>query len=174
VPAKPAATAPWPKDFQVAINLVIGGSAGTGYRPYVAFWVENADHEMIRTLCILGDDSRFINHLTGWRNSSRDAYYVGITRATRPKGLYTVVWDGRDDDDLPVAQGTYRICVELVREEGRHTSTAAVLVCDGQPHTVDLAATVESGASKIDYGPKSAKPADSSAPVDTPKKVNTP
>jgi len=178
-PSKPAAAAPWPKNFQVAINLLIGGSAGVGptgvgYRPYVAFWVEDSDHQMVRTLCILGDDSRFINHLTGWRNASRDAYYVGITRATRPKGTYTVVWDGRDDDDQPVPQGTYRICVELVREEGRHATTAAMIVCDGQPHDVDLAATVESGVSKIVFGPKSVPSADPSVPVDIPKKINTP
>jgi thiamine biosynthesis lipoprotein ApbE len=174
VAAKPAAPAPWPKGFQVAVNLLIGGSAGKGYRPYVAFWVEDTDGRMVRTLCLLGDDTRFINHLTGWRNASRDAYYVGVTRATRPNGLYTVVWDGLDDDDRPVPQGTYRVCVELVREQGRHTSTTATVVCDDQPHTVDLAATVESGASKVEFGPKpvvSAKPA---TPMDTPKINNPP
>jgi hypothetical protein len=164
-PASPEAptdaSSAWPKDFQVTVNLIIGGSATPpkSYRPYAAFWIENADHELIRTLCVLGNDSRFNNHLTTWKRAGGYFVYASpVTRATRPQGLYSVVWDGRDDYNAPVPKGTYTVWVELVREEGRHTQTSATIVCDNEPHSVDLAATVESGASKIEYGPKPVAP----------------
>ena len=110
----------WPKDFQVTIGLDIGTPSlpAKSYRPYIAFWVENASHQMVRTLGVLGNDSRFVNHLTTWRRAGGAAFALSfITRATRPNGVYSIAWDGRDDDGQPVPQGSYTICVELVREE---------------------------------------------------------
>ncbi|MEI6861901.1 MAG: DUF2271 domain-containing protein [Verrucomicrobiota bacterium] len=128
-----------------------------GYRPYIAFWIENSDHQMIRTLAVLGNDSRFVNHLTAWRRAGGVNYALNaVTRATRPNGIYTIVWDGRDDYGRPMLQDTYTICVELVREEGRHVTATATIVCSSEPTEAVLAATVESGASKVIFGPKPA------------------
>jgi len=55
-----------------------------------------------------------------------------------------------------VPQGAYTLKVEINREHGRHTTSSIALTCDGQPHSFDLAATVESDASKVEYGPKPA------------------
>ncbi len=148
----------WPKDFQVTIALDIGTPAIVkGYRPYIAFWIEDSDHQMIRTLGVLGKDSRFANHLSGWRRAGGVNYALSaVTRATRPNGIYTIAWDGRDDYGHPMPQDTYTICVELVREEGRHVTTTATIVCGAGPAEAVLAATVESGTSQVAYGPKPA------------------
>lgn len=134
------------------------------YRPYVAFWIQDAEGYLVRTLGVLGNDSRFNSHLTGWRRAGGYfAYNSPVTRATRPSGIYTLTWDGRDDYGLPLPKGTYTVWVELVREEGRHTQTSATIVCDDTPHSAELAATVESGVSKITYGPKPTTPSASVA-----------
>ncbi len=167
----------WPKDFQVTIGLDIGTPSlpAKSYRPYIAFWVENASHQMVRTLGVLGNDSRFVNHLTTWRRAGGAAFALSfITRATRPNGVYSIAWDGRDDDGQPVPQGSYTICVELVREEGRHVTTTAVIACGDVPAMVELAATVESGLSKIEFGPKPAATATAPVRAVEPPKTNLP
>jgi len=169
----PAAAAPsgpaWPKGFQVGINLVIGGqSGGRGKRPYVAVWVENADHKLVRTISVFGGSGKYQSELTAWRAASVGTSPVAlraVTRATRPPGTYPLVWDGLDSSGKPVPPGTYTLKVELNQEHGNHVSTQTVLTCDGQPHTLSLPATVMSDVSAVTYGPKPASaPAPAAAP----------
>ena len=131
-----------------------GGRGGT--RAYVAIWVEDADHKLVRTVSVLGSKDKYLGDLTTWvqiagRPSPQSR---SVTRASRPNGLYSVVWDGLDDHGKPVPKGIYTIKVELNREHGRHATVSAILPCDDKPHTADLAASVESDASTISYGPK--------------------
>jgi hypothetical protein len=131
-----------------------GGRGGT--RAYVAIWVEDGAHKLVRTLSVLGSKDKYVGELTAWiQVAGRPGPQTrSITRASRPNGLYTVVWDGLDDHGKPVPQGTYTIKVELNREHGRHATVSTTLACDDKPHTADLAASVESDASSISYGPK--------------------
>jgi thiamine biosynthesis lipoprotein len=147
-----------------------GGRGGRGpgaqKRAYVAIWIEDTDRKFVRTVTVLGDNARWVPELTAWYQAAGypDLRNVrSTTRATRANGLYTFAWDGLDQAGKPVPQGTYTIKVEINREHGRHPPPVnAVIICDGQPHSVDLAATVESDASKIEYGPK---PVPTPAPV---------
>jgi thiamine biosynthesis lipoprotein len=131
-----------------------GGRGGT--RAYVAIWVEDARHKLVRTISVLGSKPKYIGELTAWAQAAGrpGPQTSSITRASRPNGLYSVVWDGLDDHGKPMPQGTYTIKVELNREHGRHATVSATLVCDDKPHIADLAASVESDASTISYGPK--------------------
>ena len=199
-PAKPAAAAAWPIDFQVTVNVAIGagsasaaptaglgasgtpgvgsggsgmprggpggfggpGARGFGKRAYVAIWVEDANHKLVRSIQVLGQNPRYLGELTAWYQAvgRPDPQLTrSITRATRPNGLYSVVWDGLDDRGQPVKQGAYTIKVEINREHGRHATVSTILTCDAQPHSADLAATAESDVSRLDYGPKPAPPA---------------
>jgi thiamine biosynthesis lipoprotein ApbE len=163
-PPAPPPTVPWPKDYQITFDLMIGppnaggGQGGRGNnRPYIAIWVEDSDHQIVRTLSLLGTESNYRSDLIAWRRASvgtSPALIKAVTRATRPNGLYTVSWDGTDNRDRPVPQGTYSLCIEIDHERGHHITAKTEITCDGQPHTVVFAPTAESGASKIDYAAK--------------------
>ncbi|MEI6861900.1 MAG: DUF2271 domain-containing protein [Verrucomicrobiota bacterium] len=191
---KPAAAIAWPKNFRTTISLNIGVSAATsapngfggpvgrggpggfggrggpgGFkRAYVAIWIEDAEHKLVRTLAVLGDNSRYVTELSSWYQAigRPDLRSIrAITRATRPNGLFTIAWDGLSDKGQPVPQGTYTVRIEINREHGRRALLTALLPCDEQPHTIDLAASVESEASKIEYGPKATDAPDAPAPA---------
>ncbi len=144
-----------------------GRGPGGQKRAYVAIWVEDAQHKLVRTVAVLGDNPRYVPELTAWYQAvgHPDLRNVrSITRATRANGLYTIAWDGLDNAGQPVPQGAYTIKVEINREHGRHTTGSAVVNCDTQPHSVDLSATAESDVSKVEYGPKPAPAATPPAP----------
>jgi hypothetical protein len=130
-----------------------------GKRPYVAIWVVNANNRVIRVLGVLGNNPRYETDLTSFRNAVRtfdQTKIRSVTRASRPNGLYSVVWDGLDEKGQAMPQGTYTVWIEINREHGRHALAKAVVACDDQPHSIAIAATVESSASKAEYGPKPA------------------
>jgi len=166
-PANPVAALPWPKNFEVTVNLVIGapanaasgGRAGRpGKRPYVVIWVKDAGRKFVRTICLFGNNPNYQSDLTTWYSASApggdDDFIHSVSRATRSAGTYPVVWDGTDDFGKPVPQGIYTITVEINREDGRHVSTNTPIACDAAPHTAELTATVETGISQVTYGPK--------------------
>lgn len=161
----PAPAVPWPKDFQVTFDLMIGppnagggGSGGHGNnRPYVAIWVEDEDHQHVRTLSVLGTESNYRSDLIAWRRSSAGmtlAQIKAVTRATRPNGLYSVTWDGTDNHQRPVPQGTYYLCIEIDHERGHHITAKTAVTLGGKPQVVEFAPTAESGTSKIEYAAK--------------------
>jgi hypothetical protein len=171
-PSAPAAAqpaAPWPKNFQVTVNLVIGAPATAagagggrggrgGKRPYVVIWVKDAQRKFVRTVCLFGNNPNYQSDLTTWYAASApggdDEFIHSVSRATRAPGTYSVVWDGTDDFGKAVPQGVYTITVEFNREDGRHVSTNTTIACDGAPHAATLTSTVESGVSQVSYGPK--------------------
>jgi len=136
-----------------------GGRGMMGKRPYVAIWIEDSNSKVIRVLGVLGNNPRYMADLTTFRTVVRaldQTKIRSVTRASRPNGLYSVVWDGLDMNGKAMPKGTYSVVIEINREHGRHAMANAVVVCDDQPHSVDIAATVESSASKVEYGPKPA------------------
>ncbi len=142
-----------------------GGRGGFGKRAYVAVWIEDSNHKLVRTLTVLGDNSRYVTELTSWYQAvgRPDLRSIrSITRPSRPNGQFNLVWDGYDDKGSPLPQGDYTIKVEFNREHGRHAMVSTLLTCDAQPHTAELAASAESDVSKIEYGPRPAAPTDTS------------
>ncbi len=191
-PATPPTTAaetpagePWPKDFQVTINLSLKtpaaqGGRGGAKRPYVAVWVENTAGKHLRTLAVWGNNPRWQPELSKWWKDAEEASpsaLASITRATRPDGEYSVVWDGHDEEGKKLPMGDYKIFVEINREHGTHGLETVTVPCQTAAKTFDLHGTGESNASKIIYGlpatPKAApastdKPA-APAPTDAAK-----
>jgi thiamine biosynthesis lipoprotein ApbE len=149
----------WPKDFQVSINLEIKAQVqGRTKRPYVAVWIEDANEKIVRTVTIWGTKDKYISELSYWWDAAGGdqafSIYKSISRATRPAGKYTIAWDGLDDQGNALPKGDYTVCVELNREEGHHGMESAVVSCRDEQKSADLAATAESEASTIEYGPK--------------------
>ncbi len=161
----PVAAAHWPAGFQLTLPVILkkhaaGPSPGGGprpkeiYRPYVVVWVEDAKGKVVRTITVWGTDERYQRKLTTWTNElgrSNESALV-TARATRPPGSYTVVWDGKDDVGRRLPMGTYKISLELCREEGHHVFGEATVHCTTEPVTASMTETAESDASTVAYG----------------------
>jgi thiamine biosynthesis lipoprotein ApbE len=170
--SKPSTKA-WPKDYQLSIDIALkdpnapvagaepggprrGRGSGGYRRPYVAIWIEDAQHKVVRTINLWGNDPKWSHELSHWWQASKGAPRDtrSITRATRPAGKYTVAWDGNNDNGAPAPTGTYTVVVEINREHGRHVKETAVIECDQSPAATDLKASAESDASRIQFGPR--------------------
>jgi len=153
-----AAAAAWPTNFQISINLNLKPpTGGRGSRPYVAVWVQDSNTNLVRTITVWGSQWRWLQELNTWwkvGDKYTDAYAQSITRATRAPGNYVIAWDGLNDKKQPVPQGKYKIFLEINREHGRHVTESATIECGKEEQSAEIRATPESGASKVDYGPK--------------------
>lgn len=146
----------WPEGFQVAVNVALKSPEGFRFkRPYVAVWIENHDQKVVRTLAIWGTQGRYLPELTKWWRATGGDHSViqAVSRATRQPGAYTLAWDGLDQRGEPLPAGEYKIWVEINREHGHHVYESASLACGTEPASVELRATAESDAARIDYGP---------------------
>jgi thiamine biosynthesis lipoprotein len=152
--------AAWPADFQVNLTVTIPESYDNPRfrKPYLAIWMENADAKPVRTLAVWGKDSRWLKELPQWwKFAKSDGPLVkAVTRPTRSPGKYTLVWDGKDDKNAPLPQGTYTIHVEVHREHGKLVRQSGKLVCQGEPATITLPKNAEAGDTLIEYAKKKA------------------
>jgi FAD:protein FMN transferase len=168
-PATPVAN--WPVGYEVRIALTLTGqgsadaSGGRGrgrggrgsYRsPYVAVWADDTRGRPIRTIAVWGQQWRYLGELPDWWAFARNdtALNTTATRATRPAGEYTVVWNGVDDKGAAVPAGSYRINLEVSREHGTYARRAGVIACTSAPATVTLAESGEFAPVTITYGPR--------------------
>ena len=159
--AAPAPASLWPKDFQVSVTVALKAQMGGrgGKRPYMAVWVEDANHKLVRTISVFGTAQKYLPELTNWWSLVRgnQAASRSVTRATRPAGEYTVVWDGFDTSGKPVPRGDYTVFIEINREHGSHVVQSAKIACaDVAVAVPPLNATSESDSAKFGYGPKPA------------------
>jgi thiamine biosynthesis lipoprotein ApbE len=157
--AATAVTSAWPSNFEVSIGISLRAAANQGRRvkrPYVAVWVEDASHQLVRTITVWGNEGRYLSEMTNWwqaiGGNRREA--SSVTRATRAPGAYTVTWDGRDNRGEPVPQGDYMVFVEINREHGRHVWESATISCGSNAATAEIRDTPESDAGAIAYGPR--------------------
>ncbi len=161
-PAKPRYPPPfWPGGSQVTVTVALktfpnGAGKNAYYRPYLALWVEDANHALVRTIVVLGRDSTYLRHLTSWwrvSGSYTESTYIAMTRATRPAGEHTFVWDGYNDAGNPLPKGRYTLFIEICRENGRHTLQSVPLEIGDDTLSLPLPADVESNPGKVEYGP---------------------
>jgi hypothetical protein len=76
-----------------------------------------------------------------------------VTRATRSPGKYDLVWDGLDNNNRPVARGTYRITVETNQEHGSYAKQSGTIEIGDSPTAITLPATRNFDAVTVRYGP---------------------
>jgi hypothetical protein len=157
-PLKAAAGA-WNADFELAIDLSLPRIDEARYRrPYVAVWIEDADHFPVRTLALWTQNPRWLPELKAWyrddqlRNLSEG---TDISRtvgsATRPAGQYSLKWDGKDNQGKPVKPGKYTLVVEASREHGSYQVERHELDFSGKPAQATLPAGQELGTVTLDY-----------------------
>jgi thiamine biosynthesis lipoprotein ApbE len=147
-----SATSTWPPGYRVAMTLPL---TAQGKRPYVAVWVDDASGQLVRGLALWGNKSKYYgdlstlwNHLHGNFDQLRS-----VTRATRSPGKYDLVWDGLDNNNRPVARGTYRITVETNQEHGSYAKQSGTIEIGDSPTTITLPATRNFDAVTVRYGP---------------------
>jgi FAD:protein FMN transferase len=149
----------WNQSDELVINLELARIDDFRYRrPYVAVWVEDQNHSLVRTIALWYERPRWLPDLTAWygenqmRNGGRDTDLARTTSsATRAPGKYSLKWDGKDNDGNLVKQGKYTICIEAVRQHGGHQVVRQEMDFDGAPQQVKLAGGNELGAGTLDY-----------------------
>lgn len=143
----------WPNGAQVTVNL----SQTTTFRgrPYVAVWVQDAKGNLVTTLAEWGNNQKYINSLTNWfRVARNDPNMRNVTRATRPAGKYTLVWDGKDSTGKAGPLGQYQVFVETSYEHGGHSVSSTTVTCGEKSVTATIPATQHIDAVAVVYAPK--------------------
>ena len=156
----------WPAGFQITLSLVLtnGKADDRGgrrriHRPYVGVWAETPSSKLVRIMALWANEPRYYGELSILFNrAGRDPRaLMPIARATRPAGTYGLVWDGLDEQRMPVAMDSYKIVVEASQEGGSYTKQSGVIVCGESPAELKLSGTVNFDPVTIQYGPKTAQ-----------------
>lgn len=98
-------------DLAVSVST---SNAGGNYAPrnIVAIWVEDSNGDFVKTL--LAYAQTYKTHLNNWQASSSFNSVDAITGATKTShATRTCTWDGTDVSGTLVADGTYKLCMEL-------------------------------------------------------------
>jgi thiamine biosynthesis lipoprotein len=157
--AKASAPGMWNPAYELAIDIDMPRPTDARYRrPYVAVWVEDADHFPIRTITLWTQSPRYIPELKAWfrddqmRNLSEGTDISRtISSATRPAGHYTVKWDGKDNQGKPVKAGRYTVIIEAAREHGTYQLERREMSFTAQPEKIDIPVGKELGTVTLDY-----------------------
>ena len=148
----------WNPSFELTVDVTLPRIGDFRYRrPYVAVWIEDAEHLPVRTLALWSEKPRYLSDLRQWyRDTQMSADGSDIWRtmssATRPPGSYTLNWDGKDNAGKLVKAGKYTVCIEAAREHGGYDIQRQELSFDNnKPQQITLPAESELGAITIDY-----------------------
>lgn len=142
-------------DITIDLNLIPGFRVK---RPYVAVWVEDENHNPVRTISLWYRKYKYLDELRAWtraedmRTQSQDTHILNsISSATRPPGKYTFQWDGKDDFGHFVKAGTYTVMIEAAREHGTYQLMHKEMEFNGSPKQFQLPGAVEIASATLDY-----------------------
>jgi hypothetical protein len=156
----PAAAAgdSWDPAMELTISVDIARPDGRAKRPYLAVWIEDADHFPVRTIALWMEKAKYLNEMKAWYKGDRlRAMAEGkeITRsvssATRSPGKYTLNWDGKDNAGKPVKPGKYTVLIEATREHGTDQTLRQEMDFTGTPKQVALPGGIEIAGATLDY-----------------------
>jgi len=97
----------------------VTSTAGGSYSPrnVVAIWIENSSGAFVKTLTVKAAARK--SDLTGWESSSKGNTVDATTGATLSSyGTIYGTWNGTDVNGSIVADGTYKVCMELTDKNG--------------------------------------------------------
>ncbi len=149
----------WNPAFELSIDINLPRIEDARYRrPFVAIWIEDADHYPVRTLALWFDKSRWLPDLKQWyRDDQVRSLTEGtdisqtVSSATRSPGHYTLKWDGKDNEGKPVKAGKYTVCIEAAREHGGYDLQRHELDFNSTAQKAALPEAKELGATTLDY-----------------------
>lgn len=146
----------WPEGYQLVVDLEVPDLKVSKYeRPYVAAWIADANRNLIRILMLAGDEPRWMEENYYWyRRFGRKAGSLvdAMSGPTRRPGVYSLVWDGFDDDGGAVPPGDYILHVEAAREHGDHQHSSIDLPLSGGAFTESIPAETELGEIRVRFG----------------------
>jgi thiamine biosynthesis lipoprotein len=161
--ATAAGTATSWDDFELVIDLQINLQSETFVkRPYVAVWVEDADHAPVRTIALWHERDKYLPELKSWYlkyqgDYTTDKSFLGSSSgATRSAGKYTMKWDGKDDKGTVVKPGVYTVKIEVSREHGTYQLMRQQLDFNDTPQKIDIPGNIEISSVTLDYRKKDA------------------
>lgn len=152
-------TDPWPEDYEVTLSFELPNPGARARRPYVAFWVEDADGKAVRTVAVWGNSPKWLNTMSGWWKLGKDDKDLckAVCKATRAPGKYDLVWDGKDDAGKALPQGTYTIKLEVHREHGKDVTQSAKVKCLAEADKATMDKNAETEESTVKYAKKEKK-----------------
>ena len=134
---------------QTAAITATPGSTGSGptggrgvsrsYAPQniLAIWVEDSNGKFVKTLLV--NARRYNYYLTAWQSvtsaaESRFNSVDAITGATNMNhGTRSCTWDGTDFNGKLVADGTYKVCMELTESNSTGNSASFLITKGNKP-----------------------------------------
>jgi thiamine biosynthesis lipoprotein ApbE len=149
----------WPADFQVTLSFELIAPTARARKPYVAFWVENADGKAVRTVAVWGNSPKWLPTMSSWWKVGKDDKNLlkAVCKATRAPGKYELVWDGKDDAGKALPQGTYTIKLEVHREHGKDETQSGKLECGPKDAKLTMDKKTEVGETVAVYAKKEKK-----------------
>jgi hypothetical protein len=157
---KAASNGLWNPAYELSVSLTLPRfDTARARRPYVAVWIEDSDHNPVRTIALWTEKPRYLPDLKEWYREDEAHRSEGgldpattLSTATRPPGSYTLTWDGKDNEGKPVKVGKYTVCIEAAREHGGYDIQRQELSFDNAtPRQATLPAAQELGAATFDY-----------------------
>jgi thiamine biosynthesis lipoprotein len=157
----------WPAQWVFAVEFEVANPAASGggrggrrggrggaRRPYVAVWIEDAEGNPVRTLCLWIEQERWLRDLRRWsRLNGRQRNLIdAVSRATRRPGSYSLDWDGKDDEGAAVPPGEYVVLIEAVREHGTYQLMRQPISIDGNSLDHKLDGNVEIASARVRFG----------------------
>lgn len=152
----------WPEDYQVTLAFELPNPGARARKPYVAFWIENADGKAVRTVAVWGNSPKWLPTMSSWWKHGKDNKELlkAVTKATRAPGKYELVWDGKDDAGNALPQGTYTVKLEVHREHGKDQTQTGKIKCEAADDKVTMEKKDEVLESTVTYAKKPKKEKD--------------
>lgn len=144
------------RDFELNIDFELSRFEGRSLRPFVAVWVENEKSESVRTLALWYNNNRWLPDLKRWyakhfEKAQKPDFTDAVTGATRSAGKYTLKWDLKDDNGIPVEAGKYTVHIEAARERGTYQLISREIELNEEPKRIDLEGGIEIAMAVIEY-----------------------
>ena len=146
----------WTAGQSLDIKFELARFEGRARRPFVAVWIEDADHKPVRRIAVWYNKPRWLPDLRSWFAAKREAEFdvASVTGATRPSGEYTLVWDGKNDAGEYVPLGKYTVFIEAAREHGTYQLIKQEMKFDGKAKNQELPGGEEMTAASLSYKTK--------------------
>ncbi len=155
------AVARWSERYELVIAFEINQAISRVHRPYVAVTIEDARGNPVRTAALWVNKNRgeqWIADLHRWMRNERERKRANggdlvatVSSATRVAGMYSVVWNGKDDRGQLVELGEYFVCIEANRQNGTYQLLRAPFTFGAAPFFSTVKGNYEIIGVSVDY-----------------------
>ncbi|HVY94282.1 MAG TPA: DUF2271 domain-containing protein [Bryobacteraceae bacterium] len=153
-----AASGLWDPSMELTIDFEIAQPRGFAKRPFIAAWVEDADHFQVKTIALWYHEDRYLTEMKSWYRSDRMRAMAegkeivrSVSSATRGPGKYSLKWDGKDNAGKTVKDGKYTVFLEVAREHGTHQLFKKEFDFNGTPAKETFPGNIEIASATFDY-----------------------